>query len=90
MTLYIPSSFSPNGDGLNDYFRAEGTFISAFEIYIYDRWGKLVKKIDNIYNSWDGTYHGVDAVQDTYVYKGTVTDVFGKHVTIQGQINLIR
>jgi gliding motility-associated-like protein len=90
MTIYIPSGFSPNGDGLNDNFRAEGTFIRDFEMFIYDRWGKLVTKLDNIDKSWNGTYGGGDAQQDTYVYKGTVTDIFGKHVSIQGQINLVR
>lgn len=90
MTLYIPSAFSPNGDGLNDYFKATGTFIKSFEMYIYDRWGNLIKKLDDIEKSWDGTFHGYDVQQDTYVYKGTVMDVFGKKTSIQGQINVVR
>ncbi len=90
MTLYIPSGFSPNGDGLNDLFKAQGTFIKSFEMSVFDRWGKLVKKMDNIDGTWDGTYHGEDAVQDTYVYKGTASDIFGRHVIFQGQVNLVR
>src|SRR6185312_12059316 len=90
ITLYIPDAFTPNGDGRNDYFEAQGTFIKTFEMYIYDRWGVLVKKMDNITNMWDGNKNGGPAPEDTYVYKGTASDIFGKHVTFHGQINLIR
>jgi len=90
ITLYIPSAFTPNGDGRNDYFEAQGTFVNSFEMYIYDRWGVLVKKMDNITTIWDGTKNGGQAPEDTYVYKGEASDIFGKHVTFHGQINLIR
>ena len=90
ITLYIPSAFTPNGDGRNDYFEAQGTFIKTFEIYIYDRWGVLVKTMDNISTMWDGSKNGGQAPEDIYVYKGTASDIFGKHVTFHGQINLIR
>ncbi|HXB39204.1 MAG TPA: choice-of-anchor L domain-containing protein [Bacteroidia bacterium] len=90
MTLYIPNAFSPNGDGMNDSFKAQGTFIKTFEMSVYDRWGKLVIKMDDVNKSWDGVYHGEDAPQDTYVYKGTASDIFGRHISFQGQINLVR
>ena len=90
MTLYIPNAFTPNGDGKNDVFAAEGTFINTFEMYIYDRWGILVTKLDDITKVWDGTKNGGRASEDTYVYKGNASDIFGKHITFQGQINLIR
>lgn len=90
ITLYIPSAFTPNGDGRNDYFEAQGTFIKSFELDIYDRWGVLVKKMTDISNVWDGTKNGGPAPEDTYVYKGIASDIFGKHVSFHGQINLIR
>jgi gliding motility-associated-like protein len=90
MTLYIPNAFSPNGDGLNDNFMATGTFIQAFDMSIFDRWGHLVIHLTDITKSWDGTYHGADAPEDTYVYKGTATDIFSKKVTFQGQIQLVK
>ena len=90
MTLYIPNSFTPNGDGKNDVFKAEGTFIASFEMYIYDRWGNAVTTLNNLDSSWNGFYKGKEAVIDVYVYKGTAIDLSGKQVTFEGQISLIR
>ncbi len=90
MTLYIPNSFTPNNDGMNDEFKAEGTLIQTFEMYIYDRWDNLIVKLDNITNGWNGKYKGHDAQTGTYVYKGIATDAAGKQTNFQGQINLIR
>ena len=90
ITLYIPNAFSPNGDGRNDNFEAQGTFIKTFEMYIYDRWGVLVKKITDINTTWDGTKSGGIAPEDIYVYKGSASDIFGKFVSFHGQISLIR
>ena len=90
ITLYIPNTFTPNGDGKNDFFAAEGTFVNTFEMSIYDRWGILVTKLDNITKVWDGSKNGSAAPEDVYVYKGDASDIFGKRVTFQGQINLIR
>jgi len=90
MTLYFPNAFSPNGDGLNDVFKGQGTFIKTFEMAIYDRWGQLILETDHIDNGWNGEYKGKDAPQDTYVYKGKVKDIFGKLQTFEGQINLVR
>ncbi len=90
ITLYIPNTFTPNGDGANDVFAAAGTFVNTFEMDIYDRWGVLVTKLDNITKFWDGTKNGGSAPEDTYVYKGSASDVFGKRVSFHGQVNLIR
>jgi gliding motility-associated-like protein len=89
-TLYIPNTFSPNNDGRNDLFKAEGTFIDSFEMYIYDRWDNLVIRLDDITKGWNGKQKGQDAPIDVYVYKGSATDVSGKQINFKGQINLIR
>jgi gliding motility-associated-like protein len=89
-TIYIPNSFTPNNDGRNDFFKADGTFISAFEMYIYDRWGNLIITLDDINKSWNGKQKGQEAPVDVYVYKGTAIDAQGKTISFNGQINLIR
>jgi gliding motility-associated-like protein len=57
-TIYWPSSFSPNNDGVNDVFKIEGEFISLkdFELLIYDRWGQQVFGSTNPTAVWDGKH----------------------------------
>ncbi len=55
-TLYYPSSFSPNGDGKNEFFVIEGEAVGLtdFDLTIYDRWGKQVFRSNNQQHGWDG------------------------------------
>lgn len=57
-TLYIPTSFTPNGDGLNDIFKVGGEALSTdrFEMVIFDRWGTEVFRSNNPDFGWDGRY----------------------------------
>lgn len=89
-TIYIPNSFTPNRDGTNDFFKADGTFISSFEMNIYDRWGNLIITLNDIDKSWDGKLKGQEAPIDVYVYQGTAINAQGKAISFHGQINLIR
>ncbi|MDA9329072.1 gliding motility-associated C-terminal domain-containing protein, partial [Flavobacteriales bacterium] len=68
-TLYVPNTFTPDNDGVNDYFLAVGDYITNFEMYVYNRWGQLIFQSDNINEGWDGTYFGNEVQIDTYVYK---------------------
>ena len=56
-TLYIPQSFSPNNDGLNDVFRivGEGLDPADFEFVLYDRWGRELFRSEDPAFEWDGT-----------------------------------
>ena len=71
-TLYFPNAFTPDGDGLNDFFMPEGTEINNnnFIMYIYNRWGELVFMTDDINNPWFGKVRDTDieAPQDVYVW----------------------
>jgi len=69
-TFYIPTAFTPNNDGVNDYFSPVGVGFDAngFEMYIYDRWGKLIFNTNDINYMWDGSIMGSGnlAVNDVY------------------------
>ena len=57
--VYIPNAFTPNGDGLNDIFRARfGDNITSFRMEIYNRWGEKVFETNDINKGWDGYYKG--------------------------------
>ena len=56
--LWVPNSFSPNGDGKNDVFRAFGNNIDQFEMKIFNRSGTLVFQTDRLTGYWDGTVKG--------------------------------
>jgi gliding motility-associated-like protein len=66
-SLYIPNSFSPNSDGLNDNFEVRGN-VESYEINIFNRWGELIFIGDDINTSWDGNYKNTDAQIEVYVY----------------------
>jgi gliding motility-associated-like protein len=69
--LGIPKYFTPNGDGFHDYWNVKG--VSLFSnsnaiIYIFDRYGKLLKQLSAISAGWDGTYNGNQMPGDDYWY----------------------
>jgi gliding motility-associated-like protein len=69
--LGIPHYFTPNGDGFNDYWNVKGVsaqFNFRSIIYIFDRFGKLLKQIGTTGLGWDGTYNGHPMPADDYWY----------------------
>ena len=90
-TFYIPNSFTPNGDGKNDYFKVEGKEIIAFEIYIYNRWGELVFKSYNAKESWNGKDKSGNLLQSgKYLYHVKVQDYNQRVWVYNGELNLIK
>jgi len=64
-----PNAFTPNGDGLNDYFKAVSVCpIKYFHMQIFNRWGETLFESDNITHGWDGKKNGVVVPGDTYVF----------------------
>ena len=89
MSIYIPNSFTPNGDGMNDTFGAYGEAIKDFKMLVYNRWGQLIFETDNVENRWDGTHQGVKVPEGSYVYKVVAKGVVGKQTTKDGTVNII-
>lgn len=77
-SLFIPNSFTPNGDNLNDTFLAQGYDIENFNMKIFNRWGELIFESDKIENGWDGNYNNNPVQNDLYVciikYKTSCND----------------
>jgi gliding motility-associated-like protein len=67
LVIKHPKFFTPNADGINDSWKIDGLTNSLItKIYIFDRYGKLLKEIAANGNGWDGTYLGVPVPADDY------------------------
>lgn len=67
--LHLPNAFTPDGDGLNDIFIPVGTNITVYEMTIFNRWGELIYRTDQLDTGWDGFYQGRKAPPGAYTYK---------------------
>ena len=87
--LFIPSAFTPNFDGQNDVFKAEGRGVSQMHMIIYNKLGQKVFESNNMDNAWDGTYKG-ELSAETYIYHVNYTDAKGVGHVKRGQVTLIK
>jgi len=70
-TIFVPNTFTPNGDGLNDVFIPVGKNIASMTLRIFDRWGELLYETTDLDMGWDGTYRGEAVRNDLYVWRMT-------------------
>ncbi len=89
MSIYIPNTFTPNGDGLNDTFGVAGEAIQDFDMKIFNRWGQLIYETTNANERWDGTFLGQKVPSGTYVYKVSASSPSGKRQNKEGSVNVI-
>ncbi|MCX6230149.1 MAG: SBBP repeat-containing protein [Bacteroidetes bacterium] len=90
--IFIPNSFTPDGDGLNDVFKVEtNENFKEFEMYIYNRWGEQIFESPDKSIGWDGTYKGDKAPVGAYIYMLTAT-IKETNVQIKrsGSVSLVR
>jgi len=90
MSLYVPNTFTPNGDGINDTFGVAGEAVKDFNIQVYNRWGEKIFESENANVRWDGTFKGENVPIGAYVYKITAQGATGKKVNKEGNLNVIR
>ena len=71
MNVFIPNSFTPNGDGTNDIFSVKGLGfkLEGFSMELFDRWGHSLFFTKDVTKGWDGTVKGQPAQDGVYVYK---------------------
>jgi gliding motility-associated-like protein len=89
-TIYVPNSFSPNNDGINDVFLVFGENISDVSMEIYDRWGAKIFYSGDYRTGWDGKFKDTSCPSDTYTYLIRYKGVDRKSYTKTGNVNLIR
>ena len=95
-SLKVPNAFSPNGDGINDYFNVfEVKSIISFSAAIYNRWGQQLYKwgIDEMEGEncgWDGTYNGSPVKDGVYYVVVQARGADGINYDIRRDVNLLR
>ncbi len=94
--IYVPNTFTPNGDGLNDIFLAKGFGVVKYELNIFDRWGGKVFSTTDFEKGWDGTMQSKNDVKYGILEEGTyswiinATSVFGKSHELKGHVILMK
>ena len=86
--IWVPSAFSPNGDGNNDFFFVRGNNIKEFNISLYDRWGNKVYESSNLAEGWNGEFQNrvINSGILVYVLNFTLND--GISATQKGNITV--
>ena len=88
---YIPNAFTPNGDGINDVFKAIAPGIKQTNYFrIFNRWGKLIFETHNPSIGWDGKYMGIPQPSSVYIWIIKGEDFTGKILELKGTVTLIR
>jgi len=91
-SFFIPNAFTPNHDGMNDYFFGEGVGILNYNLSVFDRWGNKIFVGNDITSKWDGrVFNNSDIAQvDVYVWKVVFNDIYGEEHNYMGTVTLVR
>ncbi len=88
--LFVPNSFTPNGDGVNDVFMPKGRGLAKYKLSIYDRWGRVIFESHSFDTGWDGQVFDKNSSDDVYVWKINAVDVNGKVKELTGHVTIAR
>lgn len=92
--IYVPSAFSPNGDGVNEKFFAYGIGINPdkFEMRIFDRWGNMLFRSTRLDQGWDGKANGGASVaqEDVYIWLISAEGIEGTPYEGRGTVSIVK
>jgi gliding motility-associated-like protein len=88
--IYLPNSFTPNNDGINDVFRAEGAGVIQFRMTIHNRWGELLFTTSDFNQGWTGGMSETYAQNDVYVWRISAVMQSGSLIERTGHVTLMR
>ncbi|HRI61330.1 MAG TPA: gliding motility-associated C-terminal domain-containing protein [Saprospiraceae bacterium] len=89
--IFVPTAFTPNSDGFNDFFIVRGPDIKEVYFAVWDRWGEKVYETTNPQaQGWDGTYNGRELLPDSYAWYVQVTCGNGEVYKDKGDVTLLK
>jgi len=92
-TLYVPTAFTPDGDGINDEFiiKGHGIDLDNFKMLIYNRWGEIIWKTNDVYKGWNGIGKGNKYVENgSYKWIVICRDYNGREYQKAGNVTIFR
>ncbi|MGZ3866966.1 MAG: PKD domain-containing protein, partial [Bacteroidia bacterium] len=91
--IYVPNAFTPNHDGINDVFMPTGEGVKEYKLYVYDRWGQLAFKSNDLNVGWDGRHLNKGneiAPEDIYIWKIEAKNQKGEPKMLKGHVSLLK
>jgi gliding motility-associated-like protein len=89
--IYVPTGFSPDGNGLNDILKAFPVGIKEFHFFrVFNRWGQLVFQTKDPGRGWDGTINGTPQPIGSYVWMAEAIDYRGQLMSRKGTVTILR
>ena len=88
--VFVPTAFTPNGNGVNDRLRPLGNLATIDYFRVFNRWGAMVFQTSEIGAGWDGRYKGVNQSADTYTWLLSGKTADGQSIKLSGKSLLIR
>ena len=88
--VFVPNRFSPNNDGKNDELCIYGDCVTSLDFTIFNRWGEVVFKTNDLTNCWSGNFKGRRLNTGVYAYKLQATLISGETINQNGNIKLLR
>jgi gliding motility-associated-like protein len=87
--IFIPNTFTPNGDHINDLVYLRTINVKKILFRIYNRWGEEIFRTYNMHEGWDGTYKGEKLTPQVFIYQADVTFYDDSEVIKKGNITLV-
>ncbi len=89
-TIYVPNAFTPNGDGLNDFFFVKWIGVKEFHVMLFDRWGMMIYESFDPDFQWDGSLHAKGVQEGVYTYVIEARGYLSEKMKRAGTVTLLR
>jgi gliding motility-associated-like protein len=89
--FYVPTGFTPDGDGLNDYLMPIPVHFKEINYFkVFNRWGEIVFQTSKVGYGWNGYHKGIPQQSDVYIWMLEAKDINGKLISEKGTCTLVR
>ncbi|MGE0562579.1 MAG: gliding motility-associated C-terminal domain-containing protein [Flavobacteriales bacterium] len=89
-TIWVPNAFTPNGNGINEVFKAKGSNVEEFNLKIFNRWGEMIYESEDIDEGWNGSYQGEIVQQDVYIWIIHYRDSRDGKKSLTGKVSILK